>query len=286
MIDTVASICTQEYFRVDPLDGVRTIQTLFSQRNVKCCLVWENNHILGLISAKELLTAHPNRIAADVMTTEIPLVNPSTPLWQAQELIDALDVDIALVQEGKAFHGILSRTRLYHELGKHIDLLTGLYKSGYLYYQGSKLVASGQEIAIIFLDVNNFGEIDKTYGHTKGDLILLEVSKLLKNVVPDNVHLSRFGGDEFVILQAAHLPESINLVHSLKQAFSAHPFPFGITLSVSAGVVGGRRRQSRPDNSLLTIKNLINAASLESTKAKQNENNLSVRDAVDIHDIA
>lgn len=285
MIDTVASIYTQEYLQVSPLDGVRKIQTLLSERHITFCIVWENNHINGIITPRELFTAHPNRIAADVMTSEIPVISPSTPLWQAQEIIDTLDAEVLLIQEGREFKGIVTRTRLYRELGKHIDLLTELYKSGYLYYQGSKLLVAGQEISVIFLDINNFGEIDKTFGHTKGDLILQEVSKLLKNAVPDDAYLCRFGGDEFVILLAAYLQESINLVHQLKQTLASHPFPFGISLSVSAGIVGGRRNLSRPDDPLTIIKNLINAASLESTKAKNDKNHLSVRDAFDINDI-
>ncbi len=285
MINSVASICTQEYLKVNPLDGVRKIQTLLSEGNMNYCLVWENNHIQGVLTPRELFTAHPNRIAADIMTTEIPVVSPSTSLWQAQEIIDALNVAVVLIQDGNEFQGILTRSHLYHELGKHIDLLTGLYKSDYLYYQGSKLLAAGQEISIIFLDINNFGVIDKTYGHAKGDLILLEVSKLLKNFVQNNAYLCRFGGDEFVILLAANFSESISLVHRLKPAFASHPFPFNIIVSVSAGIVGGRRHQNRPDDPLSTMKNLINAASLESTKAKADKSHLSVRDDVDLYDI-
>ncbi len=285
MINSVASICSQEYLKVNPLDGVRKIQTLLSERNTNYCIVWENDHILGVLTPRELFTAHPNRIAADIMTTEIPVISPSTPLWQAQEIIDALNVTVALIQDGNKFHGIITCSHLHHELAKHIDLLSGLYKSGYLYYHGCKLLTAGQEISIIFLDINNFGLIDKTYGHAKGDIILLEVSKLLKNFVPDHAYLCRFGGDEFVILQSANLQESISLAHQLRHTFASYAFPYGITLSVSAGIVGGRRHQSRQVDSLSTIKNLINAASLESTKAKTDINHLSVRDDEDIDNI-
>ncbi|MDI6914786.1 MAG: GGDEF domain-containing protein [Desulfitobacteriaceae bacterium] len=286
MMHTVASICTQDYLAVSPLDGVRKIQTLVSEKGMSCCLVRENDHIQGMLTLKDLLNAHPNRIAADVMTTELPMLPPATPLWQAQEIMDTLQAEVVLVREEKELQGILTRTRLAQELGKHTDLLTGLYKSDFLYYQGCNLLAEGQEISIIFLDINNFGEIDKTYGHTKGDLILTEVGQLLKTVIPDHAYLCRFGGDEFVILLAAYLPESIHLAQHLGQAFASHPFPFGITVSVSTGIVGGRRSQSRPDNPLNMITNLINRASLESTKAKKIDSHISVLDAVEIHDIA
>jgi len=54
--------------------------------------------------------------------------------------------------------------------------------------------------AILFLDMDNFKLLNDTYGHAKGDMLLKEVALRLSGAVRANDTVSRFGGDEFVIL--------------------------------------------------------------------------------------
>ncbi len=54
--------------------------------------------------------------------------------------------------------------------------------------------------ALLFLDLDNFKPLNDTYGHTVGDLLLVEVAHRLNSATRNNDTISRFGGDEFVIL--------------------------------------------------------------------------------------
>jgi diguanylate cyclase (GGDEF)-like protein len=54
--------------------------------------------------------------------------------------------------------------------------------------------------AVLFLDLDNFKTVNDTYGHLTGDELLKDVAELLKFFETDNIKISRFGGDEFVIL--------------------------------------------------------------------------------------
>ena len=55
--------------------------------------------------------------------------------------------------------------------------------------------------ALLFLDLDNFKEINDQYGHLVGDRLLRALSQRLRNTIRESDIASRFGGDEFVILQ-------------------------------------------------------------------------------------
>lgn len=61
----------------------------------------------------------------------------------------------------------------------------------------------GYPVAVIYLDLDRFKEINDTLGHNVGDLLLVEAAKRLKEQVRESDTVSRIGGDEFLIL----LPE-------------------------------------------------------------------------------
>jgi diguanylate cyclase (GGDEF)-like protein/PAS domain S-box-containing protein len=67
---------------------------------------------------------------------------------------------------------------------------------------------NGRFGAVIFLDLDNFKPINDEYGHSVGDLLLIEVANRLKICVREVDTVSRFGGDEFVVM--------VNELHSDK----------------------------------------------------------------------
>lgn len=54
--------------------------------------------------------------------------------------------------------------------------------------------------ALMFLDLDNFKQLNDSYGHDVGDLLLIEVSKRLQSIVREIDTVARYGGDEFVII--------------------------------------------------------------------------------------
>lgn len=272
----VANIYSKEFYAVDVLDGVSKIRSLLLEIEKDCCPVMDNGDLVGVITYKDLLRTHPNRIIADAMQGKPITVPAEMPLWQAKQLFEETGVDFFLVEEEGRLSGILPRNLLEIQLGSHIDLLTGLYKSDYIYYQGVRLLENKQEICILFFDIDNFGLIDKTFGHSVGDNILIEVSKLLQENIPEGSFLCRFGGDEFAVLLPAHVSEGADLAYFIADIIGRHSFISRIDVSISVGVIGGRRYKERVNDPWHTMEQLINIASLRSTEAKKSKTILSM----------
>jgi len=85
------------------------------------------------------------------------------------------------------------------------DALTGLPNRAVLHdrmEQALKNWRPDNMCAIHFIDLDQFKQVNDTLGHTRGDMLLEAVAERLKSSICDADVISRFGGDEFVILQA------------------------------------------------------------------------------------
>jgi diguanylate cyclase (GGDEF)-like protein/PAS domain S-box-containing protein len=85
-----------------------------------------------------------------------------------------------------------------------IDELTGvLNRRGLEYFISEKTVEAkrfGKRFGILFLDLDNFKDINDLYGHKVGDKVLKMVAGVLKNNLRSNDVVARYGGDEFVVI--------------------------------------------------------------------------------------
>jgi len=285
MIKRVKEIMKIDFIKVDILNSVKNVIDLSLAHKQDYFPVFDEDTLVGIITYKELMNAHPNRIIADAMTEQYLSVSLDESIWDAKDILDNNDTDILLVMDGHKLAGVIDRTNLYIEIGKYYDPLTGLYNSSYLYSNAVKLIEKGQEVSVVFIDVNNFGQIDKEYGHTLGDMVLKEIAQTLKSISNDGF-LCRYGGDEFAILTTFNATECEQFAMHLQNLVSKNSYLGKIKVSISVGIAGGKRGKTRLQNPLSVICNLINLASLASTKAKMNENKLKVEDFVDIESIA
>ncbi|MGJ8679107.1 ammonium transporter [Paraglaciecola sp.] len=96
------------------------------------------------------------------------------------------------------------QTKLRDKL-KHLaysDPLTGLYNRTYLIenIQNSINEKQANGLAVLFMDLDHFKNINDTLGHAAGDKLLREVAERLTQVTNSDDVIARWGGDEFVVL--------------------------------------------------------------------------------------
>jgi diguanylate cyclase (GGDEF)-like protein len=134
-------------------------------------------------------------------------------------------------------------TSLENHVGR-VDPLTGLPDRSFVLDQLDVLLDSSRstdrQFAVLFVDMNNFKQVNDTYGHLVGDRVLCEVVRRMSVCVRGGDQIARYGGDEFVVLvgRVSGLEEIkpvIDRIHASLQA----PFelPDGeVELSVSIGI--------------------------------------------------
>ncbi|HUE57180.1 MAG TPA: GGDEF domain-containing protein, partial [Candidatus Udaeobacter sp.] len=97
-----------------------------------------------------------------------------------------------------------------------VDPLTGLYNRRFAEQRLAAEVArserKGHPLTILTLDLNNFKEINDTFGHPAGDLVLQKFAAHLNNVIRGGDLAVRLGGDEFLVLLPECTSQQLKLV--------------------------------------------------------------------------
>ena len=126
------------------------------------------------------------------------------------------------------------------------DSLTGLYNHRHFYDCLSEQVELSDqnqtELSLMYLDIDDFKYYNELYGHLTGDEVLRIIADMLRDDMPKNSIISRFGGEEFtVLLPNTRVEEALLIAETLRQ--KVHTFAFegrenmpGEALTISVGV--------------------------------------------------
>jgi diguanylate cyclase (GGDEF)-like protein len=115
------------------------------------------------------------------------------------------DLDITMTAANIAGIAIEAKqTELRLQNMAHYDQLTQLPNRAFLYDRLAFIITQAKRrparFAVLFIDLDNFKEINDSLGHEAGDRMLQSIAQGLKTAVRDSDIVSRFGGDEFVTL--------------------------------------------------------------------------------------
>lgn len=118
-----------------------------------------------------------------------------------------------------------------------LDMFTGLYNKIHSEEMIKEILCKepDQKHGFIIFDLDNFKNINDTYGHTAGDEILRAISENLKKIFRKNDILGRFGGDEFIIL-IKDIQDKNSLVSKLEKLLDNSDNSFMVTKSIGASI--------------------------------------------------
>ena len=172
-----------------------------------------------------------------------------------------------------ALQNVLDANR-YFELSKRDDL-TGLYNDRYFNQALSaaieRAIETDEDLALIFLDLDHFKQINDKHGHLIGSQTLREVGLILRGrTTPDNAIIARYGGDEFVmVVPGCNESKALELAEQIRERIATAVFHLdqGIegsgvimvagVLTASIGVASYRPFNFPDDTRLLSRKNAI-----------------------------
>ena len=138
------------------------------------------------------------------------------------------------------------------------DSLTGLPNRALILDRIDRMLARSRRqhtaVAALFLDLDNFKDINDTLGHRAGDELLVSVGVRLKSAVRDTDTVGRLGGDEFVVLaEGVSLEAGVDVVADRLFDVLATPFIISgslVPLSVSASIGIAEGDRATPEEML------------------------------------
>ncbi len=148
------------------------------------------------------------------------------------------------------------------------DALTGLPNRTYMYKHMKDWQAENiEKYNVLYLDLDNFKNINDKFGHTVGDALLVEVAHRLKSFFNENDMLIRQGGDEFIVLRESQKEDSVDkcltaLIEQVSKVYYIEGKEFRIGLSV------GLSQYPTDASSIEKLLSLADTAMYEAKKRK------------------
>jgi len=170
----------------------------------------------------------------------------------------------------RLLHGALARAT---HLATH-DTLTGLPNRALFTDRVAQALAwsrrEGDQLAVLYLDLDRFKEVNDTLGHAAGDRLLIAVAGRLRTCVRDTDTLGRLGGDEFAIVQVG-IRQFGDVELLAQRLVSALDWPLDIdgaqvTVGVSIGIA--MRDMTDPAQSHTEVGALLQEADVALYRAK------------------
>ena len=233
---------------------------------------YSSNHSIGIVKSNPMLTSvmHKALASIDQKTRDAiavkwfgmqvhPHIRRSTAIGLAALALIAFALSAFWINTLYNTRRALRISERKVRQQANIDSLTGLINRRYMYdvltAETSKPHDSGEGFALLFLDLDEFKEINDTLGHSIGDELLKSVADRLRNCVRINDTVGRLGGDEFIlILKKAQQKDAIErIAEAVCKSLNAEFIIQGnhINVSTSIGITQFPKDATNADDLLI-----------------------------------
>ena len=132
------------------------------------------------------------------------------------------------------------------------DPLTGLYTRLYMKKAVGDLLDSHDradiaQASMVIFDIDHFKNVNDTYGHQSGDIVLSQVAAVLLKMSGENDIPVRFGGEEFIVFMPYDSTHAFELAEKVRTAVEQSEYDLGdsvIKVTISGGVAMHQRGES------------------------------------------
>lgn len=158
----------------------------------------------------------------------------------------------------------------------HKDYLTGLNNTR-SFYDAIKVAfpyakEKNEELVLIMIDIDNFKQVNDTYGHSAGDKVLKQLATILLNSCRSNDIVSRYGGEEFsVIMPDCYSATAVKIAENIRKTVEKTPFVINDTVNIKITISMGFATTKQ--NNILSFKELINKSDKELYLSKEKGKN-------------
>lgn len=181
------------------------------------------------------------------------------------KLLTALSNQIAICIENN---------KLYNKIKENSerDSLTGLFNRSYFFSSlEDKFKDSKESFAIVMIDIDDFKKCNDTYGHQYGDIVLKEVSVIIKNSLREEDMIARYGGEEIIIYMynikdAVDVYNRMSKIRILVESTAIRHKDISYSITVSIGISVAEEKDE-------TLEQIVRRADLNLYKAKNSGKN-------------
>lgn len=208
--------------------SINTVTNNFSSGSFK----WVHYVVLGCIYLYMIFFVLKNRRKTDAFVVRIFILFFALPIMGM--LVQLIDSKLHFSWTSIVL-AILIVYVFLESTSTEFDYLTKLFNRQSYEHYVRHLIEIKKPFALMLIDLNDFKTINDTYGHQKGDQVLISFSKVLKRVFPVEAMVCRLGGDEFMVVVEKNQPTIEWELSEIDRILKKHDDAFLHTLKFSYG---------------------------------------------------
>lgn len=163
------------------------------------------------------------------------------PNWNMAALLRLMIASTVLVVTLFVTEYSLYNMHINMKILSNTDALTSLYNrrkiDEIIRVEYENFQRYDMELSLCILDIDNFKEVNDTYGHAKGDMVLKELADILKSNTRKTDKIGRWGGEEFIIIMPhTRIFNAVETIKKIQEKIKSYEFKDVGQITCSFGV--------------------------------------------------